>query len=222
MPKGVHKSWFCSHLHWLRWARCVIWWHFFRVVGCRCCIGFRSASTIHSLLYQSHNCVVKKKTLQTAKWFGEEKKNISQENTYSVDDFASVATVASVVVVVDDDVAGVVVDVVSSSCFTTFFTITTINFFSSTLYDAMVLSSANIIPAICQTNKNFDLYVSQLQVQQNGIEVMFTWQHKSYVAYLHRWVFGYRLDNLSHVRLQSFLLTLSPANWYISGISISI
>lgn len=58
--------------------------------------------------------------------------------------------VASSVFVVDD-VDEVVVDAASSefvSFFALLFTITTINFFSSKLYDEMVLSSANIIPKI--------------------------------------------------------------------------
>lgn len=73
--------------------------------------------------------------------------------THSVlaDDLASVEAAVSAVVV---DEAAVVDDVSSElvSCFTTFCTITTINFFSSTLYDAMVLSSDNIIPICKMTN----------------------------------------------------------------------
>lgn len=73
------------------------------------------------------------------------------DETYStvVATFAFVELASSVFVV--DGVDEVVVDAASSdfvSFFALLFTITTINFFSSKLYDAMVLSSANIKPVI--------------------------------------------------------------------------
>lgn len=95
--------------------------------------------------------------------------------TYSVlaDGLASVEAAASVDVA--DEAAGVVDDVSSElvSCFTTFCTITTINFFSSTLYDAMVLSSDNIIP-ICKMANGMECFsIYNANVIRQQVEVMF-------------------------------------------------
>lgn len=71
------------------------------------------------------------------------------------------ATAAAPVVEVVEAVGVVDADVSSglASCCTTFFTITTINFFSSTLYEATVLSSAKIMPE----------YIHQFQVGMNMV-----------------------------------------------------
>lgn len=69
--------------------------------------------------------------------------------THSVVEAALVFVELASSIFVVDDVDEVVVEAGSSdsvSFFALLFTITTMNFFSSKLYDEMVLSSANIIP----------------------------------------------------------------------------
>lgn len=122
--------------------------------------------------------------------FAKRKNPIQHIFTYSifvvVFTFVELASSVFAAVVDDDDddddvvdaaaaAAAVVVDATSSdfvSFFAHLFTITTINFFSSKLYDAMVLSSANIKPKFdvkrkqgCQNNAKFEiLFLSSLYI----------------------------------------------------------
>lgn len=111
------------------------------------------------------------------------KQNKTKQNafiTYStfVVVFTFVELASSVFAVTDDDddvvdaaaAAAVVVDATSSdfvSFFALLFTITTINFFSSKLYDAMVLSSAKIKPDFffCINKKQNRINVDQYEIQ---------------------------------------------------------